>query len=155
MKGQVLDYAVQTNSGLISGEDGKRYTFNGSDWNMDGVPVRGMTVDFVPEGEAAVAIYKATGSAATGAPGQKNKMAAGLLAILLGGIGIHKFYLGFTGPGLVYLLVNTVGFLVTWILLFIPNIVLGVMALIEGIIYLTKTDEEFTEMYEVQKKQWF
>lgn len=155
MKGQVLDYAVQTNSGLISGEDGKRYTFNGSDWNMDTVPVRGMTVDFVPEGESAIAIYKAMGSAAAGAPGQKNKMAAGLLAILLGGIGIHKFYLGFTGPGLVYLLVNTVGFLVTWIFLFIPNIVLGVMALIEGIIYLTKTDEEFTELYEVQKKQWF
>jgi TM2 domain-containing membrane protein YozV len=155
MKGQVLDYAVQTNSGLISGEDGKRYTFNGSDWNMDTVPVRGMTVDFVPEGESAIAIYKATGSAAAGATGQKNKVAAGLLAILLGGIGIHKFYLGFTGPGLVYLLVNTVGFLVTWILLFIPNIVLGVMALVEGIIYLTKTDEEFTELYEVQKKQWF
>lgn len=40
-------------------------------------------------------------------------------------------------------------------MLCIPNIVLGIMALIEGIIYLTKTDEEFHQLYEVEKKQWF
>jgi len=85
----------------------------------------------------------------------KNKTTAGLLALFLGGLGIHKFYLGFTGSGLVFLLVNTIGFFLTWILLFTPNIVLGIIALIEGIIYLTKTDEEFHQRYIVEKKNWF
>jgi TM2 domain-containing membrane protein YozV len=89
------------------------------------------------------------------ASGSKNKTAAGLLAILLGWWGIHKFYLGFTGPGLVYLLINTIGFAITWLLLFMPNIALWVMALVEGIIYLTKSDEEFEQTYLIQKKQWF
>ena len=33
--------------------------------------------------------------------------------------------------------------------------VLGIIALVEGIIYLTKSDEEFEQIYVVQKKQWF
>jgi TM2 domain-containing membrane protein YozV len=87
--------------------------------------------------------------------GSKSKVTAGLLAIFLGGLGIHKFYLGFTWPGLVFLLINTVGFSVTWIMGFIPNVVMGVIALVEGIIYLTKSDEEFEQLYVVQKKAWF
>ena len=89
------------------------------------------------------------------APGTKSKTTAGVLALLLGGLGIHKFYLGFTGPALVYLLVNTIGWLVTWMLLWIPHIILGLMAFVEGILYLTKSDQEFEELYVVQKKKWF
>jgi TM2 domain-containing membrane protein YozV len=152
MKGQILDYSVQTNTGTISGTDGNRYQFAGSEWKGNGTPMRGASVDFEVEGTQAKGVYAALGAAT---PGSKNKVAAGLLAIFLGGWGIHKFYLGFPGPGLVYLLVNTIGFAVTWILLFIPNIILGVMALVEGIIYLTKSDEEFEQEYVVQKKQWF
>jgi TM2 domain-containing membrane protein YozV len=111
-----------------------------------------MSVDFETEGTQAKGVYLALAGASTGS---KNKIAAGLLGIFLGGWGIHKFYLGFTGPGLVYLLVNTIGFAVTWIFLFIPNIILGVIAFVEGIIYLTKSDEEFEQLYVVQKKQWF
>ena len=156
MKGQVLDYSVQNNSGVISGADGSRYTFVGSDWKGDVTPSRGMAVDFDVQGTNAVAVYRAlagTGSSAT--PGAKSKVAAGLLAILLGGLGIHKFYLGYTGPGLVNLLVNTIGWLVTIFLLGIPNIALWIIALIEGIIYLTKSDEEFEQTYVVGKKPWF
>jgi TM2 domain-containing membrane protein YozV len=116
------------------------------------MPMRGMTVDFDVEGNLAKAVYVAIGSTATGS---KNKLAAGLLAIFLGSLGIHKFYLGLTGPGLAYLLINTIGFAVTWLLLYIPNIILAIMALIEGIIYLTKSDEEFEQLYVVQKKKWF
>ena len=65
---------------------------------------------------------------------KKNKITAGLLAILLGTFGAHKFYLGDTGIGILYLC-----FFWTWI----PTI-LGV---IEGIIYLTKSDEEFEAKY--------
>lgn len=152
MKGQILDFTVQTNSGLITGSEGNRYEFTGADWKGATPPHRGMSVDFEPDGKTARAVYMSVGTAM---PGSKSKVAAGLFGILLGGLGIHKFYLGFTGPGLVFLLTNTVGFAVTWLFLFIPNIVLGIIALVEGIIYLTKTDEEFEQMYVVQKKQWF
>lgn len=60
----------------------------------------------------------------------KSRVTAGILGILLGGIGIHKFYLGQTVPGLVYLLF-------CWT--FIP----GIIGLIEGIIYLTQDDATF------------
>jgi TM2 domain-containing membrane protein YozV len=154
MKGQVLEYTVQSNTGIISGADGTRYTFLISEWKGDTPPARGVSVDFDIQGNNAVAIFKAIGSS-SGLPGSKNKLVAGLLAILLGGFGIHKFYLGFTGPGLVFLLVNTIGFFVSWLLLFIPNMILGVIAVIEGILYLTKTDEEFEQTYVVEKKKWF
>ena len=153
MKGQILDFSIQENSGVISGEDGARYNFKGEDWKGDRAPVRGMTVDFETEENVARSVFIAPGS--KGTAGSKDKTVAGILAILLGGLGIHKFYLGFTGPGLVFLLVNTVGWLVTWILLGIPNMVLGVIAVIEGIIYLTKSDEEFEQTYVVEKKKWF
>ncbi len=152
MKGKILDFSLQTNTGAISGEDGKRYTFSREEWKGQGFPTRGMVVDFDAEGNQAKAVYAALADSTSG---QKSKVVAGLLAIFLGGWGIHKFYLGFTGPGLVYLLVNTVGFAITWLLLFIPNIAFGVMSFIEGIIYLTKSDEEFEQTYVVQKKQWF
>jgi TM2 domain-containing membrane protein YozV len=152
MKGQILDYSIQLNSGTISGADGKRYQFTGSEWKGTGMPMRGITVDFDVEGNLAKAVYVAIGGTSTS---PKNKVAAGLLAIFLGSLGIHKFYLGFTGPGLVYLLINTIGFAITGVLLCIPNMILGMMALIEGIIYLTRSDEEFEQLYVVQKKKWF
>ena len=153
MKGQILDYSVSSNTGTITGVDGSRYYFAGSEWKGTAVPTRGMNVDFEADGTQAKAVYVGLGSAT--ANGSKSKVTAGILALLLGGIGVHKFYLGFTGPGLVFLLVNTVGWLITWTMLFLPNIVLGVISFVEGIIYLTKSDEEFEQQYVVQKKQWF
>jgi len=64
----------------------------------------------------------------------KNKVAAGVLAILLGGLGIHKFYLGKLGQGILYLIFSWTG---------IPSII----GLIEGILYLIQTDEEFNAKY--------
>jgi TM2 domain-containing membrane protein YozV len=157
MKGQILDYSVTGNSGSISGSDGNRYNFVGADWRGTGVPARGMTVDFEAEGNQAKAIYVALGShsSAPATPGSKSKVAAGLLAIFLGGWGIHKFYLGFTVPGLIFLLTNTIGWAILWIVGWLPNFALYLVALIEGIIYLTKSDQEFEQQYVVQKKQWF
>jgi len=157
MKGRILDYSVQSNSGVIDGDDGVRYSFTGAEWRGDGVPSRGMYVDFYPEQTEARAVYIALGSSSSVTTGEKkkDKVVAGLLAIFLGGLGIHKFYLGFTGPGLVFLLTNTVGFIITIFMLGIPNMILAVIALIEGIIYLTKTDQEFEQTYVVEQKQWF
>ena len=64
----------------------------------------------------------------------KNKVAAGILAILLGGFGVHKFYLGKVGMGLLYLVFCWTG---------IPAIV----GLIEGILYLVASDSEFNSKY--------
>ncbi|MFO1487090.1 MAG: NINE protein [Verrucomicrobiota bacterium] len=77
-----------------------------------------------------------------------NKVAAGICGILLGGFGVHKFILGYTGAGLITLLLTilTCG---------IAGIVTHVLGLIEGIIYLTKTDEEFVRIYVDGRKEWF
>ena len=65
----------------------------------------------------------------------KSRVTAGILALFLGGIGVHKFYCGHIGLGVVYLL---------FFWTFIPSII----ALIEGIIYLTSpNDEVFTRRY--------
>jgi TM2 domain-containing membrane protein YozV len=81
-------------------------------------------------------------------PGSEKKLVAGLLGILLGYLGVHKFYLGYTKEGLIMLLcfVCTCGF---------AGIIIGPIALIEGILYLTKSDEEFVNTYVTNKKGWF
>ena len=66
MKGQILDFSIQA-GGLISSEDGKRYPFKNEEWKEQGVPTRGMKVDFdVDEDGQAVAVYKALGASSTG-----------------------------------------------------------------------------------------
>ena len=81
-------------------------------------------------------------------PGAEKKVVAGVLGILLGGLGIHKFYLGYTTAGLIMLLVTvlTCGF---------GGTVMAIIGIIEGIIYLTKTDAEFVATYVTSKKEWF
>ncbi len=77
-------------------------------------------------------------------PGAEKKVLAGILGILFGGLGIHRFILGDTVGGILRIVITivTCGF----------GILIG---LIEGIIYLTKSDEEFVELYINQKKAWF
>lgn len=76
------------------------------------------------------------------------KTAAGICGILLGSLGIHKFVLGMTTPGIIMLLV-------TLLTCGAGGAVMGIIGLVEGIIYLTKTDEEFYQLYGVDRKEWF
>src|SRR5512139_1994939 len=85
------------------------------------------------------------------AAGSKSKVAAGLLGIFLGGLGIHKFYLGYSKEGLIMLGVCIVGSFVFWL----GPIVTSIIGFIEGIIYLTKSDEQFELAYVKNKKTWF
>lgn len=77
-------------------------------------------------------------------PGADKKISAGVLGILLGGLGIHRFMLGDTSGGIwrIVITVVTCG-------------AGGIIGLIEGIIYLTKTDEEFVATYIDGDKNWF
>jgi len=69
---------------------------------------------------------------------------AGLLGILLGSFGAHRFVLGDTKGGLIRLAISVVTCGMG-----------GVIGLIEGIIYITKSDEDFERIYMVEKKAWF
>ncbi|HWB51149.1 MAG TPA: hypothetical protein VG651_18705 [Stellaceae bacterium] len=57
MKGEVLGFDWETNTGAISGHDGRRYDFVRLDWRGAGAPVRGLAVDFVPEGDRARQVF--------------------------------------------------------------------------------------------------
>lgn len=61
----------------------------------------------------------------------KSRVVAGVLALLIGGLGVHKFYLGKAGLGVLYLL-------------FFWTAVPAIIAFIEGIIYLVQSDQEFS-----------
>ena len=87
-----------------------------------------------------------------GVEGADKKIVAGILGILLGALGIHKFYLGYTNEGIIMLLVGTIGGFFTC---GIGSIAVGVIGLVEGILYLTKSDEEFVSTYVTNKKPWF
>ena len=76
------------------------------------------------------------------------RVLAGILAIILGPFGVHKFILGYTTQGII-LLASTI------ITCGIGAAVTSIIGLIEGIIYLTKSDEEFVYMYQTNKKDWF
>jgi TM2 domain-containing membrane protein YozV len=81
-----------------------------------------------------------------------NKIAAGILGILLGSLGIHKFILGYTKQGVIMLLVSLLGGMLTF---GIASGIMGLIGLIEGILYLTKSDEEFISTYQTGRKGWF
>lgn len=159
MQGQILNYSVQTNEGVISSDDGNRYTFAGSEWREANPPARGMRVDFEVQGAAAVAVYRAlagAGGSGVALSGTKSKVTAGVLGILLGGLGVHKFYLGYTGPGFAMLGIALLGAITAILVIgFFIAFAIGIIGLIEGIIYLTKSDEEFEELYVRQRKAWF
>ena len=94
-------------------------------------------------------------------PGADKKIAAGLCGILIGGLGIHKFVLGYQQEGIIMLSVNLVSIILLIVscgLLFplaFVSMAVGIVGLVEGIIYLTKSDEEFVNTYIINKKPWF
>lgn len=75
---------------------------------------------------------------------ENKKLVAGVLALLLGYLGIHKFILGYTKEGIIQIILSI-----------ITCGIAGIIPFIEGIIYLTKTDQEFYHVYQVNKRGWF
>ena len=86
----------------------------------------------------------------------EKKVVAGILAILLGQLGIHKFILGYTNAGIIMLAVTLVSYVLTFVVIGVLGILaMSVIGVVEGIIYLTKSDDEFVVRYGVNKKSWF
>jgi TM2 domain-containing membrane protein YozV len=149
MRGRVLAFDYRTAAGEISGDDGRRYQFAGAEWRPQGQPRSGQVVDFEVDGMHARSIYGMVSPHALS--GDKNRIVAALLAFFLGGLGIHKFYLGKNTAGIIMLMCWLFGI----ILLFLPTIAMGIIAFVEFIIYLVTSDEDFEERYVRGDRAWF
>jgi TM2 domain-containing membrane protein YozV len=134
MRGKILAYDDNTGSGLISGDDGARYSFVRGALQGKRFVIAGQDVDFEIKDNTGVNIFIVKGAYS----GEKSKVVAGLLALFLGMLGIHKFYLGQKTSGIIYLICGTIG----WLLV-VPALIVAVLSLIDGITYLTQSDEEF------------
>lgn len=88
--------------------------------------------------------------------GDNKKVLAGILAIFFGSFGIHKFILGYQKEGIILLVITVVGWVTACIGIgFFILSATSIIGIIEGIIYLTKSDEEFENTYQVGQKPWF
>jgi TM2 domain-containing membrane protein YozV len=76
--------------------------------------------------------------------GENKKLLAGILGILFGSLGIHKFVLGYNKEGVIQIVIS-----------FVTCGAAGIIGFIEGIIYLTKSDKDFYNTYQVGKRPWF
>ena len=132
MQGTILSFHPETNTGLISGHDGTRYSFARSDWTSPKIePQEGLLVDFDTNEKRATQIIVL--KSAPRADGKK-KSTAIILALFLGGFGAHKFYLRQSGWGILYLLF-------CWT--FIP----ALLAIIDLIILIVMSDSEFNRKF--------
>ena len=77
-------------------------------------------------------------------PGADKKVTAGICGILLGAWGVHRFILG-----------DATGGIIRIVLTLVTCGAASIIGLIEGIIYLTKSDEEFVNEYITNQKGWF
>jgi len=83
---------------------------------------------------------------------KSKRLSSGLLGIFLGCFGAHKFVLGYTGEGFIYLSISILGGIITC---GIATAIAYTLAMIESIMYLTKTPEEFKRLYIDKKTAWF
>jgi len=131
---------------MIAGDDGTRYRFTPDDWAHRGEPAVGMYVDFETQENRALSIFPVPGTtpAKSVAPAppvpdtDRNKYVAAVIALILGPLGIHRFYLGRIGTGVLMLILTctAIGALVS-----VP------WALIDAIRYLVMSDREFAARY--------
>lgn len=148
MRGQVLGVDPRTGEGIVAGQDGQRYRFAPEDWAHRGEPAIGIEVDFEAANDRALSVFptptvpgprRAVPPAPVAAPANdRNKYVAAVMAFVIGTLGIHRFYLGRTGSGIVMLVlsITVVGLVIS-----------APWALIDMIRYLMMSDEEFAARY--------
>lgn len=86
-----------------------------------------------------------------GSGGTNNRVLVGIVAIVLGALGIHKFLLGYTKAGIITIVITFVGGIVFGL----GALAMTIVGIIEGITYLTKSDADFQNTYVTNKKEWF
>ena len=163
MRGTILGYDNLRAEGSISGEDGNRYRFAGAEWKSEGSQLQeGTPVDFDPADGIAKEVYldpvvlRTQRPAGTMRAETKSPIVAGILALLFGGLGVHKFYLGYTGEGVALLAATVISVLTTMILIgIIPLMIISVVVFVEAILYLTQNEEDFNRIYVEGRKPWF
>jgi TM2 domain-containing membrane protein YozV len=147
MRGQVLGVDTRTGTGVVTGDDGRRYRFKPEDWADRGEPAVGMYVDFDVEEDRALTIFPVPGTAPARVPApqpparggdDRNRYVAAVIAFFFGALGIHRFYLGrvASGAAMLVLTCTLIGMAVS-----VP------WALIDMIRYLVMSDREFAERY--------
>ena len=90
--------------------------------------------------------------------GADKKVAAGICGNVLGGLGIHKFILGYQQEGIIMLSVYLGGLILGFFtcgITFLLSMAVHIVGIVEGVMYLTKSDEEFVNTYITHKKPWF
>ena len=148
MQGKILKIDETQQTGVISGSDGKRYRFSLTELN-NGVKARsGMPVDFEARDEETAADIYADQSHSSGI---SPRLIAGVLAIMFGYLGVHKFYLGRNIAGVVTLLIFFGGFF----LLAFPSFIIVLASIMEGVLFLSRSDEKFEQLYIHGNKSWF
>lgn len=144
MKGSILEFDIGSKEGIISDEDGCRYTFSMNQWMYKSTPRVGSKVSFT------VKSGKLT-SATMVTVGKSKKTGAVLLSFFFGAVGAHKFYLGYNKQGLYMLTLFVFGYA----LLGLPSMVIAIIASVEFIIYLCKSEVEFEQDYVLENRPWF
>ena len=109
MKGKILNYSIQSNSGIITCDDGSRYSFVSSEWKEEGFPEKGLVVDFAIGADNGTAkdIFKAleSNSIKNGAKDSNSELINSdgklkrcwgpiLLCFFLGMTGVYHFAIG-------------------------------------------------------------
>jgi TM2 domain-containing membrane protein YozV len=148
MRGQVLGVDPRTGEGIVAGQDGQRYRFAPEDWAHRGEPAIGIEVDFEAANDRALSVFpmptapgprRAVPPATVAPPtNDRNKYVAAVMAFVIGTLGIHRFYLGRTGSGIIMLVLS---------ITVIGLVISAPWALIDMIRYLMMSDEEFAGRY--------
>lgn len=147
MRGTVFAFDPSTGEGAIGGEDGERHLFTRESLAAG--------VNVITPGKA-VSFDLIDGVVRGVAPNNDpSRIIAAWLAILLGSVGFHKFYLGRTKAGLVVLGTLVMENVLTSKMPVFLLSIWGIIGLIEGVLYLLKPEVEFHEVYIRNERAWF
>ncbi|AFZ02561.1 TM2 domain-containing protein [Calothrix sp. PCC 6303] len=80
------------------------------------------------------------------------QLLSGYTGIIFGGFGIHKFVLGYSPEGSIMMIVSVLGIFFAY---GIPFLIMQLVGLIEGMVYLNKSHEDFVDTYFVKRQGWF
>lgn len=127
MRGEILSYDTTAGTGLISGDDGARYSFASSDLKSPAVPAAGVRVDFVPEGDLATQILILAGGPST--VGVAGGLAASTDSVVAG-FDWQKLFLSFEGR------TRRSHFWIGWLILLGVGVIAGWLPIIGGLISL-------------------